>query len=220
MTDAKEKIKKNQRIQRALVDAHQKNMRDVVRPYLRKKKICHSERVEELTRKSDEKAGMQIEMAREHLKKQKEAHREDLKVQKEHIRQQQIKQRVTARAQTENKNAKILPVIKENRRKIEVLKRNSRKNDQQKGKLLFAYPTMPSKDFADSTTYSPKQSGIPDPEFAEKITYSPAHSTVPDVKFADKTAVSSSFSSVSKPQFAEGTMHSCKHSTAFKLKKI
>ncbi len=210
MIDVKQKIKENQRKQRAVVDAFHKKLREEVNPYLRRKKIAHSRRVDELQDKIREKWTIKKESARQHVKEQKEKHRANVDVLEETIRSHQKKQRANAQAQIDKAQSIFKNTVKKNREIIDKRKMTRRVREKRKGKLLFACPTMPSRDFSDHTSYSPGLSTVPDPEYAGTLTRCFKSATMPDQKFADTMAYSPKHPEASKPEFAEATMLSCK----------
>ncbi len=210
MIDVKEKIKENQRKQRKVVDAFHKKISEETVPYLRAKKIAHSRRVDILQNNIDEKWKLKKDSAREQLKAAKEKHRANVVIQDEIIRSQQKKQQANAQAQIDKALFVFKNIVKKNREIIESRKMTRRMREKRKGKLLFACPTMPSRDFSDHLSYSPSHSTVPDPENAGTLTHCFKSSTVPDPKFADTMAYSPKHPEASKPEFAEATMSSCK----------
>jgi len=92
MIDVKEKIKENQRKQRAVVDAFHKKIRDEAVPFLRAKKIAHSRRVDDLQDNIHEKWTLKKDSAREQLKAAKEKHQANVCVLGDTIKAQQKKQ--------------------------------------------------------------------------------------------------------------------------------
>lgn len=210
MIDVKQKIKENQKKQRAVVDAFHKKIRVEAIPYLRGKKIAHSRRVDELQDEIHEKWTLKKESAREHVKAQKEKHRADVGLQEDIIRSHQKKQQANAQAQIDKAQSIFKNIVKKNRDIIEKRKMTRRMKEKNNGKLLFACPTMPSRDFSDHLSYSPGLSTIPDPEYAGTLTRCFKSSTVPDPKFADTMSYSPKHPEASKPEFAEATMLSCK----------
>ena len=213
MVNTKKMIKGNREKQRAFVEVHEKKLREVIKPQLREKKRARSKLTEEIQEQIYEKGSIQKEKVRDHIKGVQKTQRVGVKVQKETIWIQQIKQRETGKKQTEDQQEKIRPIIEKNRNKVEKHKSDKRAEDRSKGKRLFAFSTMPSNKFADSTTYVPKLLTVPDAEFAGKLTYSPNYSVTPDPKFAEKVAYFPKHSTVSKSEFAEGITYSPKHST-------
>ncbi len=91
--------------------------------------------------------------------------------------------------------------------------------EKNKGKLLFACPTMPTRDSSDHLSYSPGLSTAPDPEYAGTLTRCCKSSTIPDPKFADTLAYSPKHPEASKPEFSEATMLACKFSLMSKRKR-
>ncbi len=210
MIDVKQKIKENQRKQRAVVDAFHKKIRDEAVPFLRAKKIAHSRRVDELQDNIHEKWTSKKESAREQLKAAKEKHRANVGVLGVAIKAQQRKQRANAQEQIDKAKSVFKNIVQKNRKIIENRKMTRRTREKRKGKLLFACPTMPTQDFSDHLSYSPSHSTAPDPEYAGTLTHCFKGTTVPDPKFADKLAYSPKHPEASKPEFAEATMLSCK----------
>ncbi|MFZ2411187.1 MAG: hypothetical protein WAW23_06425 [Candidatus Methanoperedens sp.] len=210
MIDVKQKIKENQRKQRAVVDAFHKKIREVAVPYLRAKKIAHSRRVDKLQDDIHEKWILKKESVREHVKAQKKKHRANVGVLEETIKSHQKKQRANAQAQIDKAQLIFKNTVRKNREIIDKRKMTRRVREKRKGKLLFACPTLPSRDFSDHTSYSPSHSTVPDPEYAGTLTRCFKSATMPDPKFADTMAYSPKYPEASKPEFAEATMLSCK----------
>jgi len=150
------------------------------------------------------------ENAREHVKAQKEKHRANVKLLGDTIISEQKKQRANAQIQIDKAHSLFKTVVTRNREIIDKRKMNRRIKEKNKGKLLFACPSMPSRDFSDHLSYSPSHSTVPDPENAGTLTHCFKSSTVPDPKFADKLAYSPKHPEASKPEFAEATMLACK----------
>jgi len=212
-SDPKEDVERNRRKQRAFVEDHQKQMREVTLPSLRKRKRHHSSRVERLQERNHKTITMQKNRARDRLREQQAVQKIGVLAQKVKITEQQIKQRANAQSMQARQHAQVTSVIAENREIVERQKMKQRLSDIKKGKLVFSYPTLPSNQFSDSTTYSPKHSTVPDPEFAETIVYSPKYSLVPDPTFSEILASPSKYSLAPKPEFAEAGMYSSKFST-------
>lgn len=210
MIDVKQKIEENQRKQRAVVDAFHKKIRDKAVPFLRAKKIAHSRRVDELQETIHEKWTLKKDSAREQLKAAKEKHRTNVGVLGDTIKAQQKKQQVNAQTQIDKALFVFKNIVQKNRAIIENRKMTRRNKEKRKGKLLFACPTMPTRDFSDHLSYSPSHSTVPDPESAGIMTHCFKGTTVPDPKFADKLAYSPKHPEASKPEFAEATMLACK----------
>ncbi|MFZ3060119.1 MAG: hypothetical protein WA102_10325 [Candidatus Methanoperedens sp.] len=210
MIDVKQKIKENQRKQRAVVDAFHKKIREEAVPYLRAKKIAHSRRVDKLQDDISEKWTIQKKSARQHVKEQKEKHRANVCVLEDTIKSHQKKQRANAQAQIDKALSIFENTVRKNREIIEKRKMTRRMREKRKGKLLFACPIMPSRDFSDHLSYSPSHSTVPDPEYAGTLTRCFKSATMPDPKFADSMAYSPKYPEASKPEFAEATMLSCK----------
>jgi hypothetical protein len=219
-SDPKKDMERNQRKQRAFVEDHQKQMREVTLPSLREKKRHHSRRVERLQERNHKTVTMQKNRARDRIREQQAAQKMGVLAQKVKITEQQIKQRANARAMQARQHALVTSVIAENRESVERQKMKQRLADIKKGKLVFSYPTMPSNHFSDSTTYSPKHSTVPDPEFAETIVYSPKYSLVPDPTFSEILSSPSKYSLVPKPEFAEAGMYSSELSTVPKTHSL
>ncbi len=209
----KQKIRDNKRKQREHVTAYQKKLREEIKPKMREKKRKLTAKVEKREKEVKRKGREQIAKARNIQKEKVRLFRAKVSEVKEKIRLGQRKQREIGREQKEKQELVLKPIIEKNRQKVEETKRVCREREKSKGRMLFAYSTMPSKKFADSTTYSPKHSTVPDPEFRTKMDYSPKHSTVPDSKFSDSLTYSPKHSTVPKPEFAEATTYSPKHTT-------
>jgi hypothetical protein len=210
MIDVKRKIKENQKKQRAVVDAFHKKIREEAVPNLRAKKIAHSRRVDELHDTIHEKWILKKDSARKQLKAAKEKHRANVRALGNEINAHQRKQRANAQEQIDKAKSVFKNIVQKNRKIIENRKITRRMKEKRKGKLLFACPTMPTKDFSDHLSYSPSHSTAPDPEYAGTLTHCFKSTTVPDPKFADALAYSPKHPEASKPEFAEATMLSCK----------
>ncbi|MCE8423169.1 MAG: hypothetical protein J5U16_04480 [Candidatus Methanoperedens sp.] len=219
MIDMKQKIKENQRKQRTVVDAFHKKIREEALPNLREKKIAHIRRVDELQDKIHKKWISKKDSARERLKASKEKHRSNVGVLGDAIKEQQRKQREKAQEQIDKAKSVFKNIVQKNRKIIENRKMTRRMREKRKGKLLFACPTMPSRDLADHLSYSPSYSSVPDPEYAGILTHCFKGRTVPDQKFADSLAYSPKHPEASKPELAEATMLSCKLSLVKVLRK-
>lgn len=212
MTDVRRKIRENQKKQRAIVDAFHKKIREDAIPYLRQKKIAHIRRVDELQDNIHETWVTKKESAREHVKAQKEKHKANVLLLDEKIISEQKKQRANAGLQIDKAHSSFKTIVSRNRDIIEDRKMKRRMKEKNKGKLLFAGPTMPSKDFSDHLSYSPGFSLTPGPEYAGTLTKCFKRSSLPDPKFADTMAYSPKHPEASKPELQEATMLACKFS--------
>jgi len=210
MIDVKQKIRENQERQRAIVDAFHKKIREEAIPFLRQKKIAHIRRVDELQDDIHEKWVSKKENAREHVKAQKEKHKANVRLLDETIISEQKKQRANANLQIEKARSSFKTTVTRNREIIESRKMNRRMKEKNKGKLLFAGSTMPTKDFSDHLSYSPGLSTSPDPEYAKTLNTCFKSSTLPDPNFADVMAYSPKHPEPSKPELQEATMLPCK----------
>ncbi|WP_440955502.1 hypothetical protein ACSAZK_00545 [Methanosarcina sp. Mfa9] len=126
-----------------------------------------------------------IKAARQELRVQKKMHLAKLSEHRKHLRAMVMKQNSAAKTQTDKKADIVDPIIAGNREKLELRKLGSRTGAMRKGRLILAYPIIPSNAFSECTANPPKNKMVPDLLYAEMVKKGKKISLVPDQDFAD-----------------------------------